>query len=137
MSFTRSRKPLFAVSLKPGTSQQIIENACESLDESTDSIDASATCFAKWLRSHPDIDTQELSRRRLLALYDEFCIFYDLEPLTPGRRDRSFKHAGFTRRRLSRVGRPWVYVLTQNHESILSKKAIRSCSTTPRRGVVS
>ncbi|MGD9667807.1 MAG: hypothetical protein AB7U75_01995 [Hyphomicrobiaceae bacterium] len=79
---------------------------------SLDVHEASTENFASWLRSHPEIDTSEMSRRRLLNLYGEFCEFYDLKPLTQGRFDRGLKEAGFRRHRLSTPGRPWVYQLS-------------------------
>jgi hypothetical protein len=64
--------------------------------------------FARWLGSHHDIEKTEISRRRLVAHYFEFCELYDVPPLSPGRFFRSLKAAGFERRRLSKTGRPWV-----------------------------
>jgi hypothetical protein len=87
--------------------RQRLEQASLSLDEPSPTPE----CFARWLQSHEDIDSQTIPRQRLLALYAEFCEYYDLTPLPPGRFDRLLKSAGFQRRRLSTLGRRWVYQL--------------------------
>jgi hypothetical protein len=99
------------LSLDSAAAFEVVENARVSLDVAH----ACSARFADWLRSHDDIDKSAISRRRLLALYAEFCEFYDLRPLTQGRFDRSLKQAGFQRRRLSTGRRPWVYFLHDAH----------------------
>lgn len=107
---------------------EVIENTRVSLD-----IPQAGTArFADWLLSHADIDKSAISRRRLLALYAEFCEFYDLHPLTQGRLDRSLKQAGFQRRRLSTEGRPWVYVLHGAHIRKKSKRSSAPGTPSPR-----
>jgi hypothetical protein len=97
---------------------------------------ADTAFFADWLRSHDDIDKSAISRRRLLALYAEFCEFYDLCPLTQGRFDRSLKQAGFQRRRLTTGKRPWVYFLHGAHLSEEAKRAIWSGTAFLQKGGV-
>ena len=77
--------------------------------------------FAAWLRSHPEIETDAITRRTLLCLYAEYCDYFDLKPVTPGRLYRSVKAAGFERCRLSISGRPWVYRLKRRCETVQRK----------------
>lgn len=106
----------------------------EDTELSLDNPVASPKNFAHWLLSNPDINTNKISRRRLLCLYAEFCDYFVLLPWPLGRFDRSLKLAGFQRVRLSTPGRPWVYCLQRPGVPCpVKKRHIGSVSALPKR----
>lgn len=110
------------VALTTSGSPQAIDG--DHLSQDTNSP-ASLDEFARWLRGLPDVDNDAISRRRLLALYAEFCEYFDLAPLSPGRFDRALKRAGFQRFRLSIPGRLWIYrVMRPGSALVLKSRSI-------------